>query len=74
MKHIETKTIIKAINMANYDNIKTVEVDIEDLLLLKDVIESLQKQNNILKNDVNIANAKLALRVFDTPISLRAYA
>jgi hypothetical protein len=69
----ELEKILKAINLANYDNLKTVEVNMSDLLLLKDTIESLQLQNKILKADVHIANAKAYLKVIESPVRLRLY-
>ena len=71
MKDLEQ--LLKAINLANYDNLKSVEVSMSDLMMLKNTIESLQIQNKILKADVNIANAKACLKVIESPVKLSLY-
>ena len=67
-------TLLKAINLANYDNLKTVEVSLEDLVLLRNTIIELQDQIKGLKKEEQTTRIKFALEQLDKPVKLSIYA
>jgi hypothetical protein len=67
-------TLLKAINLAHYDNLKTVEVSLEDLVLLRSTILELQDQAKRLKEVEQTTRIKLALEQLDKPVKLSIYA
>ena len=63
-------TLLKAINIANTDGAKVLQIEIEDLMLLKREIERLRHKNKQLDQEI----AQLRCEVLKKPIRLRAYA
>ena len=71
MKNVDT--IMKAINLSNYDGVKSLEVSIEDLLCLRSEIEYLRRHNLELSKQTHILDTKLALKSLESPIKLDLY-
>ena len=71
---MKLETLLKAINMADMEGVKTLSVDIQDLILLRDTIKILQLDKQDLKREVCILDAKLSLKALETPIKLNCYA
>ena len=71
---MQLKTLLKAINMADVEGVKTLSVDIQDLQLLRREIYILKSSNDNLKREVCILDAKLSLKALETPIKLDYYA
>ena len=71
---MQLETLLKAINMADMEGVKTLSVDIQDLILLRDTIKILQLDKQDLKREACILDAKLSLRALETPIKLNCYA
>lgn len=67
-------TLLKAINMADVDGCLELSVTVADLQLLRREIYILRSNNDNLKREVNILEAKLSLRALDKPIKLGYYA
>lgn len=71
---MQLETLLKAINMADMEGVKTLSVDIQDLIRLRDTIKILQLDKQDLKREVSILDAKLSLKALETPIKLNCYA
>lgn len=65
--------IIKAINMADFDNIDTLEVSIEDLKLLRAHILEQQETLARVNKEARVLHAKLSLRNLERPRKLKEY-
>lgn len=65
--------ILKAINLADYDGHRSLEVTMEDLLLLREEVLSLRA--NIVKNKVAVSTleAKVELLKIDRAVKLDMY-
>jgi len=66
-------TLCKAINLADHDGLKNVDVLVGDLMLLRDEVLLNQAIVEGLKKELNIVNSKLALRTLEAPIKLDTY-
>lgn len=66
--------LLKAINLADMDGLKTVQVDTEDLIVLRGHILEQNKQITRLAKDIVILEIKLNMTQVEKPINLRAYA
>lgn len=71
---MQLKTLLKAINIADMEGVKTLSVDIQDLRLLRREIYMLKSSNDNLKKEVHILDAKLSLKALDAPVKLNCYA
>ena len=71
---MQLETLLKAINMADMEGVKTLSVDIQNLIRLRDTIKILQLDKQDLKREVSILDAKLSLKALETPIKLNCYA
>lgn len=71
---MQLKTLLKAINIADMEGVKTLSVDIQDLRLLRREIYMLKSSNDNLKKEVHILDAKLSLKALDIPVKLNCYA
>ena len=75
--------LFKAINLASDDNLETVEITMQDLLMLKEHIQDIdyelgeaEKDNLILRDKLRLTNISLAkseLSHLDRPIKLDYY-
>ena len=76
--------LVKAIRMASKDGVKTVEVDMDDLLIMCEHLDDIQADSDYFENEVsilqnklrlaNISLAKAELKAIEKPIKLDAYA
>jgi hypothetical protein len=76
--------LVKAIRMASEDGVKTVEVDMDDLLIMCEHLDDIQADSDYFENEVlilqnklrlaNISLAKAELKAIEKPIKLDAYA
>lgn len=65
--------LLKAINLADYDGVKTVDVDMPDLLLMRSVILDQQRALEKAAKEIHILEAKVALKALDKPMRLDLY-
>lgn len=65
--------LLKAINLADYDGVKTVDVDMPDLLLMRSVILDQQKALEKAAKEIRILEAKVVLKALDKPVRLDLY-
>lgn len=65
--------LLEAINLAYYDNLKTVDVRMEDLLLMRSVILDQQKALEKAAKEIHVLEAKVALKALEKPIRLDLY-
>lgn len=65
--------LLKAINLADYDGVKTVDVDMPDLLLMRSVILDQQRALEKAVKEIHILEAKVALKALDKPMRLDLY-
>lgn len=65
--------LLKAINLADYDGVKTVDVDMPDLLLMRSVILDQQKALEKAAKEIRILEAKVLIKVLDRPVRLDLY-
>jgi len=71
---MKVETILKAINMADYDEVKEISCSIEDLKALREHIISLEIMNKELKKQNVILDSKISLKILDRPVKLSVYA
>ncbi len=65
--------LLKAINLADYDGVKTVDVDMPDLLLMRSVILDQQKALEKAAKEIRILEAKVLIKALDKPVRLDLY-
>jgi hypothetical protein len=65
--------ILKAVNLADYDGAKVLEVSIDDLKFLCNEIIDLRANNRRYKDNIKILEAKLYHSVINKPIKLETY-
>jgi hypothetical protein len=65
--------LLKAINLADYDGVKTVDVDMPDLLLMRSVILDQQRALEKAAKEIHILEAKVLIKVLDKPVRLDLY-
>lgn len=65
--------LLKAINLADYNGVKTVDVDIPDLLLMRSVILDQERALEKMTKEIHILEAKVALRALARPVRLDLY-
>jgi len=73
MKDKKVDNLPKAINLADYDNLKSVEISLDDLKPLRSHIISLE---DLIKSEQKrhvIAISKLQLELLEKPIKLNIY-
>lgn len=67
------ESLLKGINLANFDGVKTLDVEIEDLMFLREVIKDYRKALAKANREIHILSAKLALKGLESNPSLRSY-
>ena len=67
------ENILNAINLADLDGLKSVEVDVKDLKVLRDEIKLYRAVAEELKKQKAILSSKLSLSVLDRPFKLNLY-
>jgi len=65
--------LLKAINLADYNGVKTVDVDMPDLLLMRSVILDQQKALEKVAKEIHILEAKVLIKALDKPVRLDLY-
>ncbi len=65
--------LLKAINLADYNGVKTVDVDMPDLLLMRSVILDQQKALEKVAKEIHILEAKVIIKALDKPVRLDLY-
>lgn len=65
--------LLKAINLADYDGVKTVDVDMPDLLLMRSVILDQQRALEKVAKEIHILEAKVLIKALDKPVRLDLY-
>ena len=65
--------LLKAINLADYNGVKIVDVDMQDLLLMRAVILDQQKALEKVAKEIHILEAKAVLKALDRPVRLDLY-
>mgnify|MGYP000462200937 CR=1 FL=1 len=65
--------LLKAINLADYDGVKTVDVDMPDLLLMRSVILDQQRALEKAAKEIHILEAKVLIKALDKPVRLDLY-
>jgi hypothetical protein len=65
--------LLKAINLADYNGVKTVDVDMPDLLLMRSIILDQQKALEKVAKEIHILEAKVVLKALDKPVRLDLY-
>ena len=65
--------LLKAINLADYDGVKTVDVDMPDLLLMRSVILDQQRALEKAAKEIRILEAKVLIKALDKPVRLDLY-
>jgi len=65
--------LLKAINLADYDGVKTVDVDMPDLLLMRSIILDQQRALAKAAKEIHILEAKVVLKALDKPVRLDLY-
>ena len=60
--------LLKAINLADYDGVKTVDVDMPDLLLMRSVILDQQRALEKAAKEIHILEAKVLIKALDKPV------
>ena len=65
--------LFKAINLADYNGVKTVDVDMPDLLLMRSVILDQQKALEKVAKEIHILEAKVLIKALDKPVRLDLY-
>lgn len=65
--------LLKAINLADYNGVKTVDVDMTDLLLMRSVILDQQRALEKVAKEIHILEAKVVLKSLDKPVRLDLY-
>jgi hypothetical protein len=65
--------LLKAINTAEYENLKQVTVRIEHLQELRHAVITLREQLKVCKKDLAVVDAKLSLCQLEKPIKLDMY-
>lgn len=63
----QTQNLLRGINLVHFEGIKTISVDIEDLLELRKVILEQEKLIQRLEKENKILSARLSFEVFKTP-------
>lgn len=66
-------TILKAINLAHFDNLKTVIVDMDDLLFLRETVKSQSAAIKRMQKEIYILQVKVELQKVEKPINLDSY-
>jgi len=72
----DLKCLLEAINLANYDELKTVEISMKDLMLLRKHILKSEEKINYLNNrliDKEATNNRLQIKLTKLPIKLDTY-
>lgn len=65
--------LLKAINLADYDGVKMVDIGMPDLLLMRSVILDQQKALGKAAKEIRILEAKVVLKALDKPVRLDLY-
>ena len=65
--------LLKAINLADYNGVKTVDVDMPDLLLMRSVILDQQRALEKVAKEIHILEAKVLIKALDKPVRLDLY-
>jgi len=65
--------LLKAINLADYNGVKTVDVDMPDLLLMRSVILDQQRALEKAAKEIHILEAKVLVKALDKPVRLDLY-
>ena len=65
--------LLKAINLADYNGVKTVDVDMTDLLLMRSVILDQQRALEKVAKEIHILEAKVLIKALDKPVRLDLY-
>ncbi len=65
--------VLQGINLADMDGIKTIEVKVSDLQLLRREILAYRESNSRLVKDLHILDAKLGLVTLDSHVKLDVY-
>ena len=65
--------LLKAINLADYDGVKTIDIGMPDLLLMRSVILDQQKALEKVAKEIRILEAKVVLKALDKPVRLDLY-
>ena len=65
--------LLKAINLADYDGVKTVDIGMPDLFLMRSVILDQQKALEKAAKEIRILEAKVVLKALDKPVRLDLY-
>jgi hypothetical protein len=73
MKDKKVDNLLKAINLADYDNLKSVEISLDDLKLLRGHIITLEDLISSEQKRHVIAISKLQLELLEKPIKLDIY-
>ena len=66
-------TILKAINLAHFDNLKTVVVEMADLLFLRETVKSQSAAIKRMQKEIYILQVKVELQKVEQPINLDSY-
>lgn len=69
----ELSTILQAINLADLEGLKTVVVDIDDLILLRAIVKDMDKALSNANREINRLEAKITLKDMGKPMSLNGY-
>lgn len=65
--------LLKAINLADYDGVKTVDADMPDLLLMRSVILDQQKALEKAAKEIRILEAKVLIKALEKRVKLDLY-
>lgn len=65
--------LLKGINLANFEGLKTVDVEIDDLVFLRSVIKDYQDAIIKAQREINTLSAKVVLKDMERPVSLRSF-
>ena len=65
--------LLQAINLASYDGVDSLEVSLNDLLLLRETILNQEERLKKEERDKHILNSKLALKDLERPLKLKTY-
>lgn len=69
----ELDNLLKAINLADLEGVKSVTIDVKDLLLLKSIIKDQDKSLTKAQREISVLEAKIVLQDMKSPVSLNSF-